>query len=371
MSSLVQVIGLMPICTAMFVLTLSLFGRRQRRDRIGSRCAARFAATHPGGERFCLPTQRIEKYRIAIRRPEESAILGIARAECLDAADIAERIAAAKRDQRGAAARQAWPMPVRSPRRHTRRGIEANELLAAEPADLVEFVHAHVDEDATAAGLELCGWRFAIPLVAVEAIKLAELAGHDAPAQVLQRGHEAAPVGDLEFHAVTFGNRGGLTRVFRGDAAWFLAQYRQAGSGDLSDQGQDAACWAQQSARHQCPPRAASQPYRHEVQGRNRARRREPCPMVRRQRPHAPCRYPTEPSDARVPCGQPRQGQAGIAGCMPLPTADQCLPAPNIRRNRPGVSGGGSISADSSCATLPGIPRKKSNALMVRRFASS
>ncbi len=110
--------------------------------------------------------------------------------------------------------------------------------MAGEPADLVELVHTHVDEDAAAAGLKLRGGRLAVPLVAVDAVEFAECAGGDALPEVLQRRDEAAPAGDLEADVVALGDGGGGAGLGGGEAAGFLAQDRQTGGGDCFDQRQ-------------------------------------------------------------------------------------------------------------------------------------
>ena len=118
----------------------------------------------------------------------------------------------------------ASPAASRTP---TATAEHARKLLAAEPADLVELVHAHVDEDAAAAGVELRRRRFAIPLVAGEEIQRAQFAIGDALTQALQRRHEAAPIRDLQLHRAARGDRRGLARLIRRDAARLLAQDRQ------------------------------------------------------------------------------------------------------------------------------------------------
>ena len=65
----------------------------QRRNRIVRCRACRLTAAYPGGETFGLPLQRVQKYLLAIRRPQEPAVLRCTCAECFHAANIAERIA--------------------------------------------------------------------------------------------------------------------------------------------------------------------------------------------------------------------------------------------------------------------------------------
>src|SRR6185437_5973729 len=63
------------------------------------------------------------------------------------------------------------------------------ELLAAQPAHLVELVDAHVPEDPAAAGAKLRARRLPVPLRAGVEVDLPELALLDALTQFLQRGH--------------------------------------------------------------------------------------------------------------------------------------------------------------------------------------
>ncbi len=65
------------------------------------------------------------------------------------------------------------------------------ELLAQEPANLVELVHSHVDRDPAAVDPELSRGRLLVPLVAHHLVDLPEHAGGDFLAQRPQRGHEA------------------------------------------------------------------------------------------------------------------------------------------------------------------------------------
>ena len=72
------------------------------------------------------------------------------------------------------------------------------QLLSREPADLVELVDAHVDEDATALGPERRRRRPLVPLLAPHEQDVAELARLDPVAQAAQRGDEPPPVPDLQ-----------------------------------------------------------------------------------------------------------------------------------------------------------------------------
>ena len=98
-------------------------------------------------------------------------------------------------------------------------------------------MHAHVNEDATAAGEEFARRRFTVPLVAGQEIQRAEFAAGDTLLQLLQRRHEAAPIGDLQLHLAMRGDGRGQAGLVRGDAARLLAQDRQTRPGKLCHQG--------------------------------------------------------------------------------------------------------------------------------------
>src|SRR5277367_5415493 len=83
-----------------------LCGRFERRDGISGCRTSRCAATHPMRETFSLAPQGLQEHCLAIGRPEEPAVLGIASSEGLYAAHIAKRKASAKRNQRRTATRQ-------------------------------------------------------------------------------------------------------------------------------------------------------------------------------------------------------------------------------------------------------------------------
>ena len=152
------------------------------------------AATHPIRETFSLALQGLQEYRLAVRRPEEPAVLCVACAECFDTADVAERKAPTKRNESGAAAGQR-AQDLRAVGVAGDRRLGANvgdrrndlrELLSAQPADLVEFMYAHVDEDAATVGAKRGCRRFAIPLVAGHEIQCTQIARDDALPQALQ-----------------------------------------------------------------------------------------------------------------------------------------------------------------------------------------
>ena len=242
MSSLVQVIGLMPSCTVMFAPPPC---------SAAASAATASAAVAPvaspprtqARERLRLAPQRIEEHAFTVGRPQKPAVLGVARAECLDAADIAERKAPAERHQRRAAARQCAQhlCAFGAAETDATRDIEPRKLLAAEPTDLIEFVHAHIDEHAATAGVELRRRRFAIPLVAGKEIQCAQFAIGDALTQALQCRHEAPPYATCNFTCVARGDRSSLARLTGRDAARLLAEDRQSGSGNPRNQATDAA----------------------------------------------------------------------------------------------------------------------------------
>lgn len=178
--------------------------------------------------------------------PEETTFLGVVRAENVRPADVALREAAAERDEAGAATgKVAQHLRAFGVARHVRigldrcgTGVDFDDFLAGEPAQLVEFVHAHVDEDAAAVGAERCGREVFVPLVAGGEVDAAEGAVGDALTQAAQRGDEAPPIGDLQRDAGDLGDACGLGGLGGGGAAGFLAQDRQAGGGDAADQGE-------------------------------------------------------------------------------------------------------------------------------------
>src|SRR5215470_19692619 len=75
---------------------------------------------------------------------------------------------------------------------YDRRG-QPDDLLAGKPAELVELVHAHVDEDPAAVRPERRRrWRL-VPLLAAHQVDRAELAAQQLLAQRLKGGHVPAP----------------------------------------------------------------------------------------------------------------------------------------------------------------------------------
>src|SRR5690606_14219267 len=78
------------------------------------------------------------------------------------------------------------------------QGSDDRELLAGEPADLVELVDAHVAQDPATRCPEPGRRRLAVPLPRLDELDLTELAGGDRRLQALQLGHESAPVADLQ-----------------------------------------------------------------------------------------------------------------------------------------------------------------------------
>jgi hypothetical protein len=104
---------------------------------------------------------------------------------------------------------------------------QADELLAREPADLVELVHAHVDRNPAARTAELGTRRVGIPLPAGDERDLTQLSGEDAPSQFHELRYESSPVADLQQHPrVLAGATRGRDLLRRG-AARLLTQDRK------------------------------------------------------------------------------------------------------------------------------------------------
>ena len=57
-----------------------------------------------------------------------------------------------------------------------RHRLEAGDVLAAQPAELVELVHPHVDGDPAAVAAELVARQLVVPLVAAQLEDLPQLA---------------------------------------------------------------------------------------------------------------------------------------------------------------------------------------------------
>ena len=142
------------------------------------------------------------------------------------------------------------PSPLGPGRTRPRSGC--GDVLAGQPAELIELVHAHVDRRCrrcapgtrpTAAprptGSRSPGGRRPAHRAAIRS--------RSAP----QRGHVPPPVGDLERHARRRGGLGRGTGLRGGQPARLLAQDRQAARGDLGD---DLA-GAGRSARRSAPRR--------------------------------------------------------------------------------------------------------------------
>jgi hypothetical protein len=101
-SSLVQVMGLMPISTAIMIVALSAknarggFGGGEGGDCV---LGARAIGPSAGGatrKALSLQAQRLQERGLGVRRPEETALLGVACAEDVRPADIAVREAPAQ-----------------------------------------------------------------------------------------------------------------------------------------------------------------------------------------------------------------------------------------------------------------------------------
>src|SRR5689334_11127411 len=85
------------------------------------------------------------------------------------------------------------------------------ELLARQPAGLVELVHAHVDEDPAAVSSKIGAGGRAVPLKVRHAVEVAQLTCADALAQLPQRRHKASPKADLEWDVRALNQRGRLS----------------------------------------------------------------------------------------------------------------------------------------------------------------
>ena len=129
------------------------------------------------------------------------------------------------------------PTASGSSTRRVGRDVDVADFLAGEPADLVDLMHPHVDEDPAAVRTELhAGWSL-VPLGAHREMQGTHPTRGDPPAQVLQRGNEPAPIGHLQGHTV-FGRR--RLPASRASAALsphgFSQRIGKTGAGDLSDQ---------------------------------------------------------------------------------------------------------------------------------------
>jgi len=75
---------------------------------------------------------------------------------------------------------------------------QARDVLAGQPAQLIELVHAHVDRDPAAVRAEHRRRRPLVPLVTGDQVDDAELARGDPVMQLPQARHEPPPVGHLQ-----------------------------------------------------------------------------------------------------------------------------------------------------------------------------
>ena len=166
------------------------------------------------GEALCLAHERVELGLLAVLRVEEVAAHGVARPEDLDPGHVAAGEVAAERHERGRAAGQLRERlgavdvagrGVRVGARWPGDRVDRRELLAAEPADLVELVHAHVPKMPPLRARNAALRRLAVPLEAGEQVDLAELARVDSLAAAPGApGRSAASSATWKRHAVAF-----------------------------------------------------------------------------------------------------------------------------------------------------------------------
>src|SRR5581483_8131266 len=109
-------------------------------------------------------------------------------------------------------------------------------LAAGEPADLIDLVDRHVDDDASACAAKPGGGRRCVPLPARDHQEVTEAPASQLLPKLDELGDEAAPVADLERNACALrGLRGGID-VRRAHATRLLAQDRKAALGALGDE---------------------------------------------------------------------------------------------------------------------------------------
>src|SRR4029079_7648007 len=217
----------------------------QGRHRVMDRRARLWTAPREGREALGLTKERIQLGLLAVLRVQEVGTHRVAGPEDLDPGHVPTGEIAAEGHKRGRTAGEprhglgavgvaGGVVGVRAER--TRNGGDLAEVLAAEPADLVELVHAHVPEDAAAGRPERGAGRLLVPLGACEQMDLAELAALDLLPQCLEGGNVPPPIRDLEWHAVAVDGLLGLADPCAREATWLLAQDRQAGRRNLCDQ---------------------------------------------------------------------------------------------------------------------------------------
>ena len=208
----------------------------------GSRLRPAFE--HRGGERLGLRGESVEEHPLARLSPHEEAARVALGSHQLDPAAVAVREASAERDGCDGAAREAadelhalgiaGDRLVRADGR--RDGVQPDELLPGQPAELIELVDAHVDEDPAAAAPERSRRRPLVPLPARDEGELAVLSGRDRVAELDELGHEAPPVADLERDPSLAGEADGLGGVLRSRTARLLAEQVDARGRQVADE---------------------------------------------------------------------------------------------------------------------------------------
>ena len=174
-----------------------LLGCLQGGYGVGAGGALARAAAGERGEALGLPPHRLQLGPLPLRRVEEVAAHGAAGAERLRARHVARGVIPAQRDEAGAAAGQLRDHLRAVHVRGLVRGLaepagdqagrhrrQAGDVLAGQPAELIELVHAHVDEDAAAVGAERRRRRLQVPLVAGHQVDGAQLTGGHPLAQL-------------------------------------------------------------------------------------------------------------------------------------------------------------------------------------------
>ena len=135
------------------------FDRLERGDGVHDRSAARGPARRELGEAFRLAPQRIELRHLTLRWIENVATDGVPRPEDLDPDHVTAGVVPTEGHEAARAPGQLGQrLGAVDVGRHLGVGARSGEaiagdridLLAAEPAHLVELVHAHVDEDPAA-----------------------------------------------------------------------------------------------------------------------------------------------------------------------------------------------------------------------------
>jgi hypothetical protein len=174
------------------------FRHLQRRRRIGAAGGAHGRAAHRCREGIQLGGDPGQYHLLALLGPDEGQPLVPARSDHLHPARVRMREPPSERDGRKRAARQ--------PQRDHRARLVAGggrqrrhllDLLPGQPAQLVDLVHTHVDDDSAAAPLELGRRRVLIPLVEDDQRQLAESPCGDPLPQRHQLRQKPAVVPDL------------------------------------------------------------------------------------------------------------------------------------------------------------------------------